>query len=184
MPERTGMEPTKGRPITDAAIPSFVCQVAISTLGAILAGIVIVAIPAILLATVTRNSSGGNFADHVVEQRVFILLGEPYFVVPVVSGFALGIASRRLFRSRSAAWVWIAPTVILIWSVATWKTGGFRPYWQDVWNNYFSSRCGSSECAYEWLITAPFYTSVAYSFGWISNSLIRWLFTWPRWHRL
>jgi hypothetical protein len=38
----------------------------------------------------------------------------------------------------------------------TWRTGGFRPYWKDVWNNYFGLDCGGSECAYEFFVTVPF----------------------------
>jgi hypothetical protein len=35
----------------------------------------------------------------------------------------------------------------------------------SVWNNFFGSDCGSSECLTEYRVTAPFYTSIAYSFG-------------------
>src|ERR1700730_5136764 len=159
--------------ITDTAIPSFVIQLVISTLGSILVGIVAVNIPAAFLAIITKNKSGGNFVDRLVEQPVYFLLNEPYFITPIVAGFILGKFSSRFFRSASAAWVWVVPMTILVGSVATWKTGGFSPYWRDVWNNYFGSQCGSSECAYEWLVTAPFYTSVAYTLGWTSKNLIR-----------
>jgi hypothetical protein len=132
-----------------------------------------VSIPAIVLAAVTRNTSGGNFADHVAEQPIYVLLNEPYFIAPIAAGFLLGLFGHRLFRSSLAVWVWVVPMVILIWSVATWRNEGFRPYWTDVWNNYFGSQCGSSECAYEWLVTAPFYTSVAYTLGWLGKNFAR-----------
>ena len=159
--------------LLDSAIAAFAIQLLISTIGAIFTGLIIVLIPAILLAAITKNRSGGNFADHVVAQPLFILLNEPFFIAPIVAGFMLGLFGRRFFRSASAAWVWTVPMVILICSAATWRTGGFHPYWSDVRNNFFGSKCGSSECAYEWLITAPFYTSVAYSLGWTIKNLKR-----------
>jgi hypothetical protein len=154
-----------GHPVDDATILDFFIQLAISTVGAILIGSIAVLIPAIFLAAVTRNSSGGNFVDHVVEQRIFFMLDEPYFIAPILASFSLGAFSRNFFRSASSVWVWTVPLLILVVSVATWKTGGFRPYLWDVWNSYFGSQCGSSECAYEWFFTAPLYTSVAYTVG-------------------
>ena len=173
MTEQTRAELRVGCWIRDGAIPSFVVQLIGSTVGAILIGMVAVVIPAIVTAAVGRNTSGGNLADRIGEQPIFTLLNEPYFVAPVAAGFVLGMFSYRVFRSRSAAWVWAVPMAVLIYNVTTWRAGGFGPYWQDVWNNYFGSQCESSGCFYEWLVTAPFYTSVAYTLGWISRNLIR-----------
>lgn len=89
---------TRWRWLTDAAIPSYVLQLLVSTVGAILVASILILIPAILLAAVTRNGSSGNFADHVVEQPVSILINEPYFIAPIVVGFLLGMLSRRFFR--------------------------------------------------------------------------------------
>jgi hypothetical protein len=164
---------SRARPRITGRISTFVAQLVIATAGAMLGGTVIVAIAAVLLATLTKNRSGGNFADHVVEQRIFVLLDEPYFAAPILVGFTLGLLSRRLFRFNGGTLVWVVPAALVIGSAITWRTGGFRPYWRDVWNNYFGSQCGSSECAYEWLLTAPFYTSVAYTLGRIAGNLRR-----------
>ncbi len=153
--------------ITHGRVSSFIVQLGIATVGAILAGIVLVQGSAVLLAAFTANDSGGNFGDHVVQQRIFLLLDEPYFIAPILAGLTLGLFGRRVFCSDVSKWVWVVPAALLLVGVATWRNGGFRPYWQDVWNNYFGSKCGSSECLYEWLLTAPFYTSVAYTLGWI-----------------
>ena len=164
----------RSRWITDAAVPSFVLQLAVSTVGAVLTATLVVMLPAVLLTIITRNNSTGNFGDHLVAQPILILLNEPYFALPVAAAFSLGTLSHRFFRSSSlGAWIWIVPMIILLGSIATWKSDGTRPYWRDVWNNYFSSQCGNSECAYEWLVTAPFYTSLAYATGWISRNLTR-----------
>jgi hypothetical protein len=151
------------------ALPSFLVQQLASTAGAMLFGTITGAIPPVLISAVTKNTSGGNWADHLADQPILRAVGEPYFALPVLTGFFLGVLSSRFFRSSSAAWVWVLPTIILVWNLLSWHNGGYRPYWPDVWNNYFGSNCGSSECLYELFITAPFYTSFAYTLGWIAR---------------
>jgi hypothetical protein len=153
----------------NAALPSFIAQQFLATVGAMVVGTVGAIIPSVLIAAVTKNTSGGNWVDHMVDQHILRAAGEPYFIFPVLAAFMLGLLSHRYSQSTSASWVWVLPTVILIWNLLTWKNGGFRPYWPDVWNNYFGSDCGSSECMYELFVTAPFYASLAYTFGWLTN---------------
>lgn len=156
-----------------ATVPSFVVQLLIATLGSIVTAIILVVIVAILIAAVTPNSSGGNFADHLADGRVFFLVDEPYYIAPVLIAFCLGFLARRFFRNRTGGWVWVVPAFFLLAGILSWQNGGYRPYWPDVWNNYFGSDCGSSECLYEFFVTAPFYTSVAYTFGWVGKGLLQ-----------
>jgi hypothetical protein len=123
-------------------------------------------IPAVLIAMATKNTSGGNWADHLAQERILHAVEGPYFVFPILAACVFGALSRRYSRSLAARWVWVFPAAVLLWNVFTWRNGGYRPYWPDVWNNYFGPHCGSSECAYELFVTAPFYTSFAYTFGW------------------
>jgi len=37
-------------------------------------------------------------------------------------------------------------------------------------DNFFFARCGATECLYELFITAPFYTSAAYTLGWLCKN--------------
>jgi hypothetical protein len=150
----------------DATLPSFLIQQLVSTAGAMLVGLLAGIVPAVVVAAATGKTSGGNWADHIVDNGVLRAAEEPYFVFPILAAFGFGVLSHRYSLSRSALWVWVFPAVILLWNVFTWRNGGFRPYWPDVWNNYFGSDCGSSECAYEFFVTAPFYTSLAYTLGW------------------
>jgi hypothetical protein len=152
-----------------AALPSFIAQQLFATVGAMLIGIVGALIPAVLIAAVTKNTSGGNWADQIADQHILRAAGEPYFIFPILAALMLGLLSHRYTQSTSAAWVWVLPTVILMWNLLTWKNGGFRPYWPDVWDNYFGANCGSSECLYENFVTAPFYASLAYTSGWLTN---------------
>lgn len=164
----------------------FVLHTVLSTLGANLVACLLVATCSVVTALVTRNTSGGNFIDHIGEQPSVHLFDQPYFVGPVIVGFVMGFVLHTWFRSRFAAWVWILPALILVWNLFTWHPGFSRAYWPDVWENYFSGQCGSSECLYEQFVTCPFYTSVAYALGWLGRSLIlkdrseRWLIRLPR----
>jgi hypothetical protein len=156
----------------DATLPSFLIQQLVSTVGAMLVGLLAVIVPAVVIAATTRNTSGGNWADHIVDQGVLRAAEEPYFVFPILAAFVFGVLSHRYSLSLSALWVWVLPAAILLWNVFTWRNGGYRPYWPDVWNNYFGSDCGSSECAYEFFVTAPFYTSLAYTLGWTTKRVL------------
>jgi hypothetical protein len=157
----------------DTALPSFLVQLPASTVGAIVVGILAGVVPAVLVAAITKNTSGGNWVDHIAEQPILRAAGEPYFAFPVITSFVFGALSRRYSRSSSAAWVWVLPAIILVWNLFTWETGGVGPYWPDVWNNYFGSDCGGSECVYELFVTAPFYTSLAYSLGWVTMHALK-----------
>jgi hypothetical protein len=154
------------------ALPAFFVHLTASTLGAAVVGFIAAFLLACLTAAFTKNTSGGNWADHVSDQLVLKAADGPYFVFPVLSGFALGALSYRYSRSSSAAWVWVLPTIVLIWNVFTWKNGGSRPYWLDVWDNYFASGCGSSECLYELFVTMPFYTALVYAVGWMTRRIL------------
>jgi F0F1-type ATP synthase membrane subunit c/vacuolar-type H+-ATPase subunit K len=155
---------------------SFVLQQLMSTIGSLLLGTALVLVPALLTAALRRNSSGGNFIDHVVEQPSFRWAGRNQ--VFVVAGLILGLLSVRFFQRRSAAWVWVLPLLVLIWNIFSWKNGGYRPYWPDVWDNYFGSHCSASECLYELFVTTLFYASVAYTFGWLVATYFS-----KRWHK-
>src|SRR5438477_12577788 len=113
----------------DATLPSFLIHQAVSTVGAMVAGNLFALIPAILIAAATKNTSGGNWADHIIEQHTFRAADEPYFFFPILAGFAFGALGHRYSRSVSAMWVWVLPLAILIWNVCTWRTVGSRPYW-------------------------------------------------------
>jgi hypothetical protein len=159
--------------MSSSALTNFVLQQIISTVGVVLLTTVVALIPAILIAAFTKNTSGGNFGDHVVGQPLFkVATNDSCPLVSVLTGFILGTLSRRFFRTWSAAWVWVLPLCVLLWGISTWQTGGYGSYWHDVWDNYFGSNCGSSECLYEFFVTVPFYTSLAYSLGWLAWGLV------------
>src|SRR5271155_5133230 len=96
----------------DIALPSFLIQQLVSTGGTMVVGVFAAIVPAALVAAVTKNTSGGNWADHLGEQPILRAVAEPYFFFPVMTGFVFGVVSHRYSRSSSAAWVWVLPTMI------------------------------------------------------------------------
>jgi hypothetical protein len=167
-PENGGDETKLEHGLVERTIFSFVLQEVVSTIGAVLTGVAVMLVVALISAVVTPNTSNGDFIDHVVDQPFFTWADRSNLVY-VIAGFVLGGVSFRFFRTKSAAWVWVLPSVVLVWNIFTWKNGGYLPYWPDVWNNYFSSGAG----LYQLLVTVPFYTSVAYSLGWLAVRLSR-----------
>ena len=154
------------------AVLSFVLQQVVATVGAFLLGVVAVLILATLIAFFTRTPHG-NLVDKVVAEPLFKIGADgPYYAGPILMAFILGWVARRS-ESRGAAWMWVLPTLALVWNVMTWKSYSPLPRWDDVRANFFTSHCGDSDCLYELLITAPFYTSVAYSLGWVVRNLGR-----------
>ena len=51
----------------DRAFPRVLVQLLTSTVGPMIVGILAAIIPALLVAAVTKNTSGGNWADHIAE---------------------------------------------------------------------------------------------------------------------
>jgi hypothetical protein len=88
------------------------------------------------------------------------LVAEPFFPLPVLAGLVLGYLVNRRLRNWFAALVWVPPAAALIYTIATWRVYAFRTYWEDVWASLFLGKDIASV-----LITAPFYTAVAYSVG-------------------
>lgn len=164
------MKATGAKATVGSELRRFFLHTIFSTLGAQLVAILLVGVCSLGTALVTRNTSGGNFLDHMGEQPSAHLLDAPYFVGPVIVGLVMGFLLHPWFRSRLGAWVWVLPALILIWNLFTWEPGPYRAYWPDVRENYFSGQCGSSECLYEQFVTCPFYTSVAYALGWLARS--------------
>jgi hypothetical protein len=157
----------------DAALPSFVAQQVVATAGAMVMAVLAMVIPAALMTSVGHHTSPGSFGDNMIDQPFFRWADKSNALFPI-SGLVLGFFSRRILRSRWGVWVWVLPLIVLAWNLLTWEGAGpptTKVYWAHVWANYFSSACAGSECLYELFVTVPFYTSAAYSLGWLAASL-------------
>jgi hypothetical protein len=159
--------------ITNSFFFDFIAELGIATIGASILAIFVAIAAGVVTASLTRNTTGGGFMDQVAAQPSRLLIQQPYYVGIVLGGFVLGTFSHRFFRPRAAYWVWIIPAGILVWNIFTWEAAPSQLYWPDVWNNYFGSDCGGSECVYEVFVTVPFYSSFAYALGSIATALVR-----------
>jgi hypothetical protein len=136
---------------TDAAPVwmGFLIHSTLATMGAML----LVLAASVLLSVI---GLGGHILD-------LLTLG-PSFLLPIVSGLALGYAFGRRYYSRAAGWVWLIPAIVLalvlIVSLANVYTHA------DTWRNMFGpeSNC-TSMCLGQILYSAPFLSSLAYTIG-------------------
>jgi hypothetical protein len=91
------------------------------------------------------------------------LSDEPFWLPEILAGLCLGFFCYRRVRSKIAFAVWIFPATFLAWSAIYWHRT--MSVYDSTWDTYFGSQCGGSECLYELFLTAPFYSSLAYSVG-------------------
>lgn len=113
-------------------------------------------------------------SGHGYPDRAFYstLSERPYFPVQITFALILGWLLGRALRHRSIVWAWVLPFLIVCYSVATAtvviptsvlaRPGGV----QSRLSHYFGWGCQPADhCVDQLLITMPFYSSAAYSFG-------------------
>jgi hypothetical protein len=96
--------------------------------------------------------------------------GEPFWLPEIMAGLLLGWFAFETVPSKTAFLAWIVPAGCLLWSV--WSLQHTTGAHDSTWNTYFGSDCGGSECLYQLLLTAPFYSSVFYSIGALSRFIV------------
>jgi hypothetical protein len=148
------------------AIGVFLVNSVVATAGSMLGGYLLGFL--IALPFGFASSGFGNVADRALDSwfsRHFINLWFP--LLPVLTAACLGFLSYRLSKSNSA---WLIPAVILLWSVfpLLLRSPDTRKWMYD---NYFSPRCGSTECLYQFFLADPFYTSLAYTIGFLAHKM-------------
>ena len=89
--------------------------------------------------------------------------GEPLWAPEIVSGLLFGWFAYKYVPSKMAFCSFALPGVLLLWNVAYWQQR--MSQYDGTWDTFFGAGCGGSECAYEFFLTAPFYTAVAYTVG-------------------
>jgi hypothetical protein len=71
-------------------------------------------------------------------------------------------------RDATALLVWLVPLAWLIYEIRD-SAASYSELWAHqsrsayIWDNFFGTHCGGSECGNELLFTAPFLSSVSYS---------------------
>jgi hypothetical protein len=156
--------------MTAKSIVEFVVQSIIATVGSIIGGYLVGFL--IALPFGFASSGLGNIVDKTVDTWFFRHWVDCTFpILPVATAACLGFLSYRSSKPNSPAWVWLIPSEVLLWSVlpAVLHSADGRKW---VYNNYFGSNCGSTECLYELLVTAPNSThqQLTRSAGWLRDT--------------
>jgi hypothetical protein len=153
----------------------FIAHSAMATMGSLIGGVALGFLCSLFAAL--WSSGAGNIVDRAADSWFFRhLVDNPYFLVPVFVSFCVGFFVFRFSRHSSGAWAWLLPFAILLLNIVP---SLFRSSTHDVVQSYFGRGCGSDECLDQLFFTAPFYTSVAYSLGWLSRRWAAELF--PKW---
>jgi len=97
------------------------------------------------------------------------LTSEPFWLPEIMAGLFLGWFAYKTLPSKIAFMAWLIPGLLLLWSAWSWQRN--FAMWDSTWDTYFGSHCAGSECIYQLFLTAPFYSSVFYSIGALSNHL-------------
>ena len=109
-----------------------------------------------------------------LDTEYLVFTGNSFYPIQVICGFFLGWSLGKRLPHPYMAWVWLLPFTMLCYFFITASV--LIPEWTSILTRpnsihsrlayYFSSGCQpSAHCLDQLLITMPFYTSVAYSFG-------------------
>ncbi len=110
--------------------------------------------------------------QHVRSVYSWVLIGTPFFPAHVVLGLLLGSLLARSLHERSMLWVWLFPSVAMIYALIAIPTltprlvmsGSYAGVVQSRWSHYFGWGCQlGNYCLDQTSFTRPFYASLAYS---------------------
>jgi len=93
---------------------------------------------------------------------------DPFFLGALLGGAIMGYLVNRNMRDLTALLVWIIPLAWLIYGIRD-SSAHYSEVWSHqsqsayIWDSFFGTHCGGSECMNELLFTAPFLSSVSYS---------------------
>ena len=99
----------------------------------------------------------------------------PTFAVPVIIGLVFGYRFGNGLATLYSRLLFVMPLFIAVWEIGGWMKYRYsgENLLASIVDNFFTSRCGGSECLEELMITAPLLSSLA----WIFGSELRWLCT-------
>jgi len=126
-----------------------------------------------LLAYLTTAEAFDLYAHFAHPQSMrpvhWILTETPYFPVQIVLAWFSGLYIARVFSRREMLWIWVIPTLVLIYGMMNIPNIATRPgvvSSLNPWSHFFGWGCNVRDyCLDQLLITLPFYESIAYSFG-------------------
>jgi|SRR5580698_10488640 hypothetical protein len=143
-----------------ASLLLYLCHVVIASYG-------------VLLINSTIELAIGKMIGPQSRSLDYIFFG-PTFIAPILLGLALGYRFGRSLTALSSRLIFLIPLVLVAYSV--WISVKYGVPGESAVNNikdnYLGAGCESSECLYEALVSAPLFSSIAYSAG---AEIGRWL---------
>jgi hypothetical protein len=102
--------------------------------------------------------------EQVISRDVVSLVAAgPSFLLPLMSGIALGYCFASIFPSRGATWVWAVPAFFLILNIAGSLSSQYER--KDIWINEFGPQARCTACLDETFLTIPFFGCIGYGIG-------------------
>jgi len=93
------------------------------------------------------------------------------YIAIISCGFLSGWFLYTKVPAKTALFAWVLPAAFLTYSAVSWQMTMAK--YDSTWSTYFGTNCGGSECMYQFFLTAPFYTALAYSVGALTARLRR-----------
>jgi len=87
----------------------------------------------------------------------------PLFLLPIVSGVALGYAFATILPRYGATWVWVVPAVFLAINIAAALSNPYER--RDIWLNEFGPQAHCTACLDETFVTVPLVGCIGYAIG-------------------
>lgn len=102
-----------------------------------------------------------TFAVSSTARARWILTGNPFFPVQILTAFLIGLVLQWYLHHRTMEWVWVLPLLALCISI------GYTPLpFHARLEEYFGWACRPNfHCFVQLALTLPFYTAVSYSFA-------------------
>lgn len=100
--------------------------------------------------------------------EVAIPFKDPFFLGALLGGAIMGYLVNRKVRDITAYLVWIIPLAWLVYGIRD-SAASYSQVWAHqsrsayIWDDFFGTHCGGSECLNKLLFTGPFLSAISYS---------------------
>jgi hypothetical protein len=98
-------------------------------------------------------------------RKVEYYFGAPTFLFPIMAGLCLGILFGSRLPPLLSRCLFLLPFAMLLWELWAFISSHYAVTWQNFYNTYLGTQCGSSECLGGLLVTSPLISSLAYTVG-------------------
>jgi len=125
---------------------------------------------AIASALIYVNYPLVHFVNRSLDFRSFSrILSDPHFPFQLAAGLCTGYSMWRRLGGPLTLWLWVIPLALLLYRFSVFETSVLEPPLGARVRYFFGAGCRPPSCFDQLRYTAPFYSSLAYSFGALLN---------------